>query len=322
MSYKATVSVVVPAFHSSQIRECLASIFSQTFPPCEIIVIDSSPDETTPLLQEFSGKVVHIEQPPRGVSAARNAGIEAAKGDYIAFLDADDLWLPEKLERQLWGFSRFPHAPFSFCTVWNLTEDPDPAIPREPFFPPNLLAWLARAGEDNGTAAGSVYELILSGNCIATSSLIVRRDALEKIDLFDETMRNGEDYEFELRLAHSYPAVFVRSPMVRYRIHNAGLSGAWSQRSELFYRANIDALTKHYEKFSSERVRTALARTYADFALFHLKSGKYAEAGRLARCSLARQLSQRALRYYLESKFPELYAGLCKATRMVRLPSK
>ena len=305
---EASVSVIVPAFRSSYLRECLASIFTQTVLPTEVIVVDGSPDRTVPILEEFRSRIVHIEQPPRGVSAARNAGIEAAKGDYVAFLDADDLWLPEKLEYQLAGFLRFPDTVFSFCTVWNLTESSNPGIPDEPFFPPNLLAWLARSGENEGFATGSVYELILAGNCIATSSLMIRREALKKLSWFDERMRNGEDYEFELRLARTYPAVFVKHPLVRYRIHSAGLSGAWNERTDLFYRANIDALVKHYDQHPSAQVKSALARTYADRALFRLKERQYTEAHSLARTSLGIRLNQPAVRYYLEAKFPRVYA--------------
>jgi glycosyltransferase involved in cell wall biosynthesis len=302
-----SVSVVIPAYNSRFLQAAIESVMAQTRAPSEILLVDGSPETTLAELSSYRHRISYYHQPPRGVSAARNFGIQKAQGRYIAFLDADDLWLPEKLEKQVDLLDRYPQIGFCFSTVWNLVEDTDSGVPREPFFPPELLRWMAANSPQDGAVSGSVYGLLLEVNCIATSSLLIRRDLFEAVGLFDESLKNGEDYDFELRLARSAPAFFTTPPTSRYRVHTGGLSGGWSGRSELFYRSNLTVLESHCRLYPSPEAKRALARTYAGYSLHCLKLGDRKTAAAYARRSLEVSPSLRALKCYVEAQSPRAY---------------
>lgn len=301
----STVSVIVPAYHSRYVAAALESVLTQTRTPEEIIVIDSSPETTLDQIRSYQERIRYLNEPARGVSHARNSGILAAQGDYIALLDADDLWLSDKIEKQLLALERFPQAVFSFSTTWNLVECEHPGIPRDPYRPPELLEWLR---DRNGVAFGEVYELLLAANCVATSSVLVRKEAMLEAGLFDETINHGEDYDLWLRLARRYPAAFVCDPTSRYRVHPEGLSGSWEARSELFHEANIHILEKHVAAFPSDAASEALARAHADFARFQIKSARRHEAKNAALRSLRQRANLSAALLYIEAAFPRFYS--------------
>ena len=98
-----SISVVIPAYNAAKfLHETIASVLAQTYPPSEVIVVDDgSTDCTMDVVRAFGGKVILIEQDNKGTAAARNRGIREARGEYIAFIDHDDFWLPQKLERQI-----------------------------------------------------------------------------------------------------------------------------------------------------------------------------------------------------------------------------
>jgi glycosyltransferase involved in cell wall biosynthesis len=302
-----SVSVVIPAYNSRHVKEAIGSIFAQAVLPSEVIVVDSSPDSTLAAINGDRGRINYYYQPPRGVSAARNFGIRKATGKFVALLDADDVWLPGKLEKQIALLELNPQIGFSFSTVWNLLDMEQEGIPNEPFFPPALRRWMEKGLQHEGAVSGRVYELLLDVNCIATSSLVIRRDVFEKVAPFNETLNNGEDYEFELRLAREFPALFINEPTTRYRVHGTGLSGAWSARSDLFYQTNLKVLEKHHTLHPSVFVRRAIARTYAAYALHCLKAGKHELAVDSARRSLGIWPSVRAFKCYAEATSPKAY---------------
>jgi len=305
------ISVIIPAFNSSYLSKALASVYSQTLRPREILVVDSSPEITLPQIADCPERVSYFFQTPSGVSAARNFGIEKAKAKFVALLDADDIWLPKKLEKQLKLLENYPEVGFAFSTVWNLIDDAEQcAISTEPFYPDALRKWIAANNQHEGAVSGWVYALLLEVNCVATSSLVIRRDVFEKIGYFDESLKNAEDYEIELRLAKHYPALFISEPTSRYRVHETGLSGAWARRSVLFYRTNLSALEKHYRSFPSISVKKALAQTRASYALYLLSIGESKLAAHHSWRSLGLYPSVRALKYYAEANCPGGYRFL------------
>jgi glycosyltransferase involved in cell wall biosynthesis len=315
---KGTVSVIIPVYHSSYLREALASVFSQTYRPWEIVLVDSSPESTLPQIQEYLGRIKYVYAEPRGVSAARNVGIKASTGDFVALLDADDLWTAGKLQVQVKAFQEFPQAGFSFSTVWNLVSGDDTHIPQEPFNPPALLEWIEKGQRGSCAIFGSVYDLLLKVNCVATSSLVIRRDIFEHIGFFDESFSNAEDYDFELRVSKHTPAVFVYEPMCRYRIHGSGLSGAWNERTRLFYETNIQVLHKHLREYPSKDLKAALARAYAGYGVSFLRSGVREHAADAAKKSLRFGVTVRALKVYGEARVPGPYATLSQIFRSFR----
>jgi hypothetical protein len=130
---------------------------------------------------------------------------------------------------------------------------------------------------------------------------------VEPIGLFDESLSNGEDYEFELRLARQCPAVFVVEPTSRYRVHESGLSGNWSARSDLFYGANLRVLENHYRTYPSSSVKKAMAQTCAGYALYFLTAGDRQSAASYALRSFQLSASPRALKCYVQAVMPKSY---------------
>jgi glycosyltransferase involved in cell wall biosynthesis len=312
------VSVIIPAFRSRFVGQAISSALQQSLLPREIILIDGSPECTREALAPFEGRLVYIEQSPNGVSAARNAGIEAATSEFVAFLDADDFWLLNKLELEINALRRFPQAGFSFSPVWNYCDQESKDIPTDPYIPKELSSWLHDHDEAAFGALGSVYSLLLAVNCVATSSVVVRRNALLQVGLFADCLNNGEDHELWLRLARQFPAVVFGRPTSRYRVHSAGLSGSWRDRSKLFYQYNSNVLERHRAQFPSWLARKAVAQNYAGHAYYLLCHGEPQDAWRMAERSLMTIPSLFALRTYFESRFPAGYAWFTRHLRFGR----
>ena len=161
-----------------------------------IVVNDGSTDETAQVLERYRGRIRAIFQENRGVSAARNRGIAAAQGDLIAFLDHDDTWLPEKLEKQLACLEEHPQAGLVHSGV---------------------IRWDQQTGErfrrdgDRHEFAGSCYRRFLFANSVQTSTTLIKRECLAQVGGFDDAMRRNtaQDYDLFFRIARRY-AVCLR----------------------------------------------------------------------------------------------------------------
>ena len=210
---KPLVSVIIPTYnHAHFLGRALQSVFDQTYPNWEAIVIDNhSQDNTDEIVRNYQdSRITLLKIHNNGViSASRNMGIRAARGDWIAFLDSDDLWYATKLERCLArlneGFDLVCHG-----ERW-LGEGRD----REVFYGPE-----ARAGYQS---------LLFDGNCISTSAVVVRREHVEAVGGFDDdpNVITAEDYDLWLRLARNGARIgFVHEILGEYRIHGGNQSKA------------------------------------------------------------------------------------------------
>jgi glycosyltransferase involved in cell wall biosynthesis len=211
-----SVSVVIPAYRASRdIGEALASVFRQTFADFEAIVVnDGSPDtvELERALAPYSSRVRYISQPNRGAAAARNCGVRASRGDLIAFLDADDLWMPAFLERQVEWLQRHPSCALVYCDALITGSTP---LARRRF-------------SDTAPSSGPVTLLgLLQQRCnIMLSTVVVRRSTLVAAAMFDESIARGHDADLWFRLAlagarmHYQPLVLAER-----RVRTDGLSG-------------------------------------------------------------------------------------------------
>lgn len=182
-----SISVVIPCHNGREtISRALRSVFSQTIPPAEIIVVDDgSTDGSAHLVSTAFPNVTLIQQPQRGAAAARNAGMQRAMGEYIAFLDADDVWFPYKSEAQLPVLRSSPRVGL-VCgpTIW-ATNSQSCTIPRT-----IRPGWYTRP-----TAA------IFGNTRIRTSAVLMRRSLIELVGLMDEAMRLSQDIDYFLRIA-------------------------------------------------------------------------------------------------------------------------
>lgn len=304
-----TVSVIIPAYNSGAfIAAAIDSVMRQTRPVSEIIVIDDGSTDSTREIVAAYPQIKMFSQNHQGPSAARNAGIHQARGQWVAFLDSDDLWYPEKIEKQLTALAAHPSAAFSFSTLTSFCSPDDAVISREPYMPTELRAWMSRRTSVDGSAYGNVYHLLLRTNCVHTSSVIALRGALLDVDLFDEKLTHGEDHDLWLRLSRRWPAVFIYDPMSQYRIHSSSVSGEAGRRQDLFYRSSIEILTKHRSAFPSFDAAKALAITYNGYATFQLKERQWAAAKRLAEKGLCVMPTPSGFRLWLEAAFPKAYS--------------
>src|SRR5712692_3480948 len=183
------VSVVIPTFNSADyVVQAIQSVLAQTYQEFEIIVVDdASTDNTEELLRPFADRICYVRQDRGGQSAARNRGILQARGELIAFLDADDLWRPTKLARQVEYLKCHPEA----CLVYtDFTRGPLPGSNNE-----------SRLRDFKPRDPADVFHGLLEENFIATPTVMVRRSALARSGLFDPTLRGSEDLDLWLRLA-------------------------------------------------------------------------------------------------------------------------
>ena len=203
-----TFSVVIPVYNGANtIARAIESVIAQSYPAHEIIVVDDgSTDATVKKITKFGDIVTYIRQENAGVCAARNTGIANATGDFIAFLDADDIWYPKKTEKQLEKFAVDPEVGLVHCGLREFESTSGKTIR------------LHRLG-----CEGWVAEDILLWEkqfIIGTGgSIIVRRDVIDTVGNFDIRLKNGEDWEFCLRVARKYKVAFVKGPYVDYRNH-------------------------------------------------------------------------------------------------------
>lgn len=198
----ATVTTIIPAYRASgTIGRAIDSLLGQTRPPDEILVVDDgSPDDVAPALAPYGDRVTLLRKPNGGAASARNFGIDHARGDFIAFLDADDHWAPDKLELQLAMFERHPEVGFCASRFWSQHPNEVPV----PFELPDRL--VDRVLRPMGVEAFDVAMLIW------TSVVIVRREVLGELR-FPTQLRTAEDRYLWIRLARTAPLYILGAPL-------------------------------------------------------------------------------------------------------------
>jgi glycosyltransferase involved in cell wall biosynthesis len=213
------VSVIIPAYNvAPYIGETMESVFAQTFADYEVIVVnDGSPDteDLERALARFIDRVSYIKQENRGASAARNTGLRAAQGEFVAFLDADDLWLPNYLDEQT-KFIRERHCDL-VCADAEVFSD---AAHEEKTYMETLMADAPTTGDV------TFLGLLSAEQSLITSGIVARRELVFDVGLFDEALRNSQDFDLWLRLARNGARMaYQRRTLLRYRSRNNSLSG-------------------------------------------------------------------------------------------------
>ncbi|MFH1641175.1 MAG: glycosyltransferase [Candidatus Omnitrophota bacterium] len=252
-----TVSIIIPSYNRSKmLRRAIQSVLNQTYPDFELIVVDdASDDDTEGTVRGLQDKRIRYirHEKNRGGSAARNTGIRGASGEYIAFLDSDDEWVPEKLEKQITRIK--PSAPsvgFVFTGFIAISDKSGKIFNRViPQKTPN------------------VYNRPLTAN---GSSILVKRECFEKVGLFDETLGSCQDWDMAIRLSRSYDFDFIPEPLVRYYHHSGELSGDLEKK----IRGREAVLTKHFKDFL--RYPSFLANHYNRQGILYVLSGDKVKA--------------------------------------------
>lgn len=205
------VSVIIPAYQSGNYLEAtLSSVFSQSFKDFEVIVVDDgSTDHTHAILDRFQGEIVIIRQKNQGPSAARNNAVKVSKGEYLAFVDADDLWLPEKLAKQMVLLERDPAIDLVFSDCYLFSEKGECKRTSFQISPP---------------FQGFVFERLFAGNFITMLTVVIRKDCYLRSGGLDTELKFGEDYDLWLRISRDARFAYVNEPLAKYRIHPNQLS--------------------------------------------------------------------------------------------------
>jgi len=228
------VSVVIPSYNRAHvIAETLKSVLAQTYPRVEIIVVDDgSKDATEQAVAPFRDRITYLRQDNQGLAAARNTGLARSSGEYVAWLDSDDLWNPDKLAIQVAileqradhalvasdfsafdqdGFFEYSHAR-GYYSVIDRTPGGLAGI-----FEEQTLLTLPGLTDPVRVYHGDIYLQLVGGNCLHPPTVVFRRDAATRAGVLDAAFRRDADYEYLIRLSRQGRIAFVDRPLMRYR---------------------------------------------------------------------------------------------------------
>ena len=259
MSRGPLISIVTPAYNAEDVlAEALFSVQSQTYANFEAIIVDDgSTDGTAGIGRELTKtdtRFKFFQQSKAGSGLARNTGLEHARGEWIAFLDADDVWLPTKLERQVELLKEDAKTNFVFTNYWLWDGHHD--LER-------------RYTERKRFPEGDVSEKIIYWNLFGTSTVLVRRDAINIVGRFDPSLALAQDWDLWLRVAErGLRPRGVWEPQMRYRVWPGNVSSDKVRNAQFVIRILEKALARPQPAKRAAQYRHALrlARAHAEFA--------------------------------------------------------
>ena len=227
MNAQTFFSVIVPTFNRKNLlKKAVDSVLNQTFHDFELIIIDDgSADGTNKLIGSYDdSRIKYIYQDNAGVSSARNSGLSIASGTFVAFLDSDDFWVPEKLEKTHENIQRFPRISiFHTEEIWYRNGK------------------LLNQKKKHKKPSGLVYTNALALCCISISTAVIKKDVFESVGCFDENMEACEDYDFWLRVTHKYEVKLIPEKLT---IKDGGRDDQLSSRIWGLDRFRIKSLEK------------------------------------------------------------------------------
>lgn len=282
------VSVVIPCFNTERfVAATLRAVLAQTGAALEVIVVDDgSTDGSAALVEREFPQVRLLRRANAGVAAARNAGLQAATSEWVAFCDADDIWLPGKLAAQFQAMAAAPGCRMSY-TAWHVWPSAQP----EP--EPALLQSLAAQAQDAkwAGATGWLYPELLLDCVVWTSTVLMQRSLLAEIGGFDTGLRIGEDYDLWLRASRVTRIERVAQPLALYRQHPASITRSAPRdnyRGRVLQRAlDTWGLTGPDGRSANPAaVRRELAGSWSQYAYAQLQAGQRTAARRSVREAL------------------------------------
>lgn len=288
-----SVSVIIATYNSAAyLKEAVDSVLNQTYQDLEVVIVDDgSTDKTRSLVEGLQSqhprRIQYIYQENQGPAPARNAGMRSAQGQYIAFLDADDIWLPDKLTRQMECFARDQAVGFVYCD--NIFVDENNTV---------IENYVRKVRLVEGDILWDLFQDFF----IITSGVVFKKECIERIGFFDEKLLVGEDYEYFLRLAAQYKAGVVKERLFRRRVHAKSLS-----RQDYILDARNDIQTLEFflrsnPAFRQEHGRKAKARIAGycfDLAYRLLENGKNFAAFKVLLSALRYERSLRIVKNIL-----------------------
>jgi glycosyltransferase involved in cell wall biosynthesis len=284
------VSVVIPVRNGKDyLQEALDSVLQQSFTDLELLLIDdgsTDDDYDRYALQDERIRVIHLTG--TGVSRARNAGMAQSRGELIAFLDADDVWFPGKLQAQVRYFDEHPDVGVVFGKFirWH-------ALPEGGFAPASsLIQDASHLTTAEPERSGWLYTRLLDGLLVGMNTAVVRRSVYEAIGGFNEAMRQGEDYDFWLKASRIAQMHSLEGNVALYRIHSASAMHKLSEDNQLSILLKMATMRwglndQHGNQASSDAFKKRVAITHFDHAYSHFWHGDLAVARRHFQQSLS-----------------------------------
>jgi glycosyltransferase involved in cell wall biosynthesis len=298
----ALVSAVIPTHnHGALVPEAVESALAQTWPNLEVIVVDDgSTDDTLSRLARFGNRITVIRQEHRGPAVARNAGIRASRGEWVAFLDSDDLWMPEKVARCVAALEGARDAGVAYTAVRIHELDTGRKYPLPQY---TMSGNLAR-------------ELFLECKGVNTSTLVVWRPALDKVGLFDEEFFRAQDWDLMVRLAEQCDYVHVPEILTERRLHSGSLSVT---HEDLYAKYNLlviqKALARRPDLYSA-LASDSLSRAHFRFGMAHYSGFRMSDARAEFHRSLRYRWNWKVFNYLVRSHLPKAVVRKLRRVRM------
>jgi glycosyltransferase involved in cell wall biosynthesis len=262
MRMNPLVSVVITVHNQAPfVAATLDSVLAQTYPNVEVVVVDDgSTDDTLARCRRYGDRLRLLPRPNGGVAVARNTGLAAAQGAYIAHLDGDDLWHPEKLARQVEAARRFPGAGMIIADGHSFED----GMPDAPGLITGEMGRRLSAATEPAVEVDCYRALIQRHGFNTPSQIMVPAAVYATLGRWDERMRVVTDVEMGLRIAARYPFVLMRDDLVGYRVHDASLSGPRRSRQFTWGLETFTALRIHRRQAAGAVRRLLAERMVAD----------------------------------------------------------
>lgn len=294
------VSVVLPIYNGERfVAEAIESVLAQTYLRYEIVAVnDGSQDGSKEIVRRYlnSGPIKYLEQANKGVANARNTGILHSSGEFIALLDQDDVWLPEKIEKQVAFMDTHPEVALLHARVRCIDGQGSPI---------SCDGWIYVGEEAHGYCA----EQLLCGNRIAPLTVLIRRTCLDAVGLFNQMLAPADDWDLWLRIAVRFPLGFLDSVVGNYRVHDSNESKDLLKMKLAEIRV-VELFRSIYptqvRRMSRKAIESKLIVFYGQVAELLMQSQQFEEAKTFRQKSVKMKL--RAPWYY-GSKFENLFKG-------------
>lgn len=258
------VSIIVPAYNCARyLPAAIDSVIRQTFADWELIIVnDGSTDDTPSVVSSYSHrlgtKLRYVYQSNRGVSAARNAAIQESRGEFVAILDADDVWLPARLARGVAVMDSNPAVGLVHSQIARVNSDG--AVVDYHSFPPRYQA---------GQIAVDIFTRRAN---VLSPSVLLRKRCLDVVGLFDETMHATEDRDLWFRIAERYEVAYIHEILAHYRVS----TGSATSDPDRMLNGQLFFVYKHYRRHACSRValHRALGQVYREQGDFFFSRGQ------------------------------------------------
>jgi glycosyltransferase involved in cell wall biosynthesis len=336
------VSIIIPTFNRAQLcMEAVKSALNQTYTDIEIIVIDDGSTDSTPqIINNLHPKVLYIRQSNGGVTKARNAGINAAHGEFVAFLDSDDIWLPWKIECQLKVLRYFPTAGMvwtdmkavdkngtilyesyiaeMYCHYQNFNRDKQ--FNQQAFLE---KVWNSHPEIANGRKCycGNIFEQMFLGSLVHTSTVLLRRDRLQLVGSFNEELiKSGEDYDFHLRTCLYGDVAYIDVSSISYRIGaddqlTAPEHIVWMARNDL--KTITEVLKIATISLPKNIIKQRIARSHAWIGMEEMSENRASSRNHFFKSLLLFPFQKRTFIFFLFSFLPYQAISICRKVKKI-----